>query len=150
MTSEQTSPRPYLYRALHEWLTDNGQTPYIVVDANFEQTTVPVEFVNDGRIVLNISYSATHNLMLGNDAITFQARFGGRPVDISIPAAAVQAIYGRETGEGMVFDDDSSVSAVAVIGDEADSFDSGSENTAVDEADDRPKKPDRSHLRVIK
>ena len=148
--ANMSSSRPYLIRAMHEWIVDNGLTPYLLVDAQQDSVEVPTEFIEDGKIVLNVSPTAVEHLELGNDWISFQARFGGRPVDISIPAAAVQAIYGRETGEGMVFDDDSSVGAVAVTGDDADSIGIEPDNTPVDDDDVRPKKSDRSHLRVIK
>lgn len=143
MTSGQTPQRPYLYRALHEWMTDNGHTPHIVVDACEDSTIVPVEFVEDGRIVLNISYSATHNLDLGNELITFQARFGGNPFDVSIPAMAVLAIYARETGEGMVFADGPESEATSAAGEEGDATDTGEEAG-------QPRKPGRAHLRVVK
>lgn len=138
-----TPQRPYLYRALHEWMSDNGHTPQIVVDAKHDGTIVPLEFVNDGRIVLNISYAATQDLVLGNDAVEFQARFGGNPFDVSVPAAAVLAIYARETGEGMVFAENPPAG-------EADDGESGEDAASAEVDSDRPGKPDRSHLRVIK
>ena len=97
-----TSTRPYLIRALHEWCTDNGLTPYLAVKAD-RSVQVPQEFVNDGEIVLNISYDATGSLQLGNDFIEFKARFGGKSRDIMVPVERVQAIYARETGQGMSF-----------------------------------------------
>jgi stringent starvation protein B len=95
--------RPYLIRAMHAWMTDNGHTPHLVVDASREDVRVPQGFVSDGKIVLNISYAATSNLELGNDAIGFQARFGGTPYAVAVPMAAVLGIYAKETGRGMVF-----------------------------------------------
>jgi stringent starvation protein B len=97
------SRRPYLLRAMHEWITDNGQTPHIVVDAEVEGVGVPRQFVKDGKIILNISRSATQGLRLGNDALTFQARFSGVTSSIAIPIRAVLGIYARETGQGMIF-----------------------------------------------
>lgn len=100
--SSTTSTRPYLIRAIHEWCTDNGLTPYLSVRVN-RSVQVPREFVNDGEIVLNVSYDATGGLQLGNEYIEFQARFGGKPRDIMIPVERVQAIYARDSGQGMSF-----------------------------------------------
>lgn len=97
-----TSTRPYLIRALHEWCTDNGLTPYIAahVDGSVQ---VPLEFVKDSEIVLNVSYDATSGLRLGNDFVAFKARFGGVARDIMVPVDHVVAIYARENGQGMAF-----------------------------------------------
>lgn len=99
----ETSTKPYLIRALHEWCTDNGYTPHIVVtvDAN---TVVPIAHIHDGQITLNIGTLATHKLVLGNEYVEFQARFGGVTEQIFVPVAAVSAIYARETGAGMGFE----------------------------------------------
>ena len=97
-----TSTRPYLIRALHEWCTDNGLTPYLAVKVDCS-VQVPREFVNDGEIVLNVGYDATGSLQLGNEYIEFKARFGGKPRDIMVPVERVQAIYARESGQGMSF-----------------------------------------------
>ena len=99
---EASSTRPYMIRALHEWCTDNGLTPYLAVRVD-GSVQVPKEFVKDGEIVLNTSYDATGGLQLGNDFIAFKARFGGKPRDIMVPVGRVMAIYARETGEGMAF-----------------------------------------------
>jgi len=96
------STRPYLIRALYEWCVDNGFTPYVVVRVN-DSVRVPREYVNNGEIVLNVSYDATNALQLGNDFIEFKARFGGRPHDILVPIRRVIAIYARENGQGMAF-----------------------------------------------
>jgi len=143
VSDEQTPQRPYLYRALHEWMTDNGHTPHIVANASDENTVVPAEYIDDDRIVLNVSYAATHNLVLGNDAITFQARFGGNPFEVYIPEHAVLAIYARESGEGMVFADPGDADLSGDGGDEREHGDDEPDGTTGD-------KPDRSHLRVIK
>lgn len=100
-----TSRRPYLLRAMHEWMTDNGQTPHLVVQADAEGVVVPRQYVRDGKIVLNISYGATAGLLMRNDVISFSARFSGTPFDVQLPIHAVLGIYARETGEGMVFAD---------------------------------------------
>lgn len=99
----ETSTKPYLLRAIYEWCTDNGYTPYIAaaVDA---RTRVPREFVKNGEIVLNISFTATSGLKMGNDYVDFHARFGGVARDISIPVENVVAIYARENGQGMAFE----------------------------------------------
>ena len=99
----QSPKRPYLLRALHQWMTDNGQTPHLVVDATQSGVAVPEQLVQDGRITLNISYSATSRLELTNDEVVFDARFGGTPRRVRIPLPAVLAIYARESGEGLVF-----------------------------------------------
>jgi stringent starvation protein B len=99
---EATSTRPYLIRALFEWCTDNGFTPHIAVRVD-RGVQVPREFVRDGEIVLNISYDATSGLQMGNDYISFTARFGGQPREIMVPVEQVMAIYARETGQGMAF-----------------------------------------------
>ena len=100
--STTTSTRPYLIRAIHEWCTDNGLTPYLAVKVD-RSVQVPREYVNDGEIVLNVSYDATGSLQLGNEYIEFKARFGGKPRDIMVPVERVQAIYARESGQGMSF-----------------------------------------------
>lgn len=96
------STRPYLVRALYEWCTDNGFTPYVAVLVD-ESVQVPREYVKDGEIVLNISFDATQRLELTNDFISFKARFGGVARDIHVPMDRVVAIYARENGQGMAF-----------------------------------------------
>lgn len=102
IAQESTSTRPYLIRALYEWCTDNGLTPYVAVRVD-DSVQVPREFVKDGEIVLNISFDATSALQLGNDFIEFKARFGGKPREILVPIGRVIAIYARENGQGMAF-----------------------------------------------
>lgn len=101
--SEPTSTKPYLLRAIYEWCVDNGLTPYIsvVVDAN---TSVPMEYVRDGEIVLNLGPLATSKLTMGNDAIECSARFSGAARELYVPVSAVTAIYARENGHGMSFE----------------------------------------------
>ncbi len=101
-----TSSRPYLLRAFYEWIVDNNATPYVVVNADFPQVMVPREYVDNGRIVLNISPGAVRSLLLANDHVEFNARFGGVPHDVYVPMRAVNAIYAKENGRGMVFKDD--------------------------------------------
>jgi stringent starvation protein B len=99
----ETSTKPYLLRALYEWCTDNGYTPYIVVVVD-ASTRVPAEFVKNGEIVLNISFEATGNLKIDNDFVHFKARFGGVAREIEVPVSNVSAIYARENGQGMAFE----------------------------------------------
>ncbi len=99
---DASSTRPYLLRALHEWCTDSGLTPYLAVLVD-ETVQVPLEYVKNGEIVLNVGYDATSGMTLGNDYIEFKARFGGVPRDIIIPVNRVMAIYARENGQGMAF-----------------------------------------------
>ncbi|MES2889498.1 MAG: ClpXP protease specificity-enhancing factor [Pseudomonadota bacterium] len=101
-TSQGTSTRPYLIRALHEWCTDNGFTPYVAVFVG-AGVKVPDEYVKNNEIVLNIGYEATTGLLLGNEAIEFKARFGGVSREIHVPVDHVIAIYARENGQGMAF-----------------------------------------------
>ncbi|BDU59162.1 stringent starvation protein B [Limnohabitans sp. MORI2] len=99
---DASSTRPYLLRALHEWCTDSGFTPYVAVLVD-ETVQVPMEYVKNGEIVLNVGYDATAGMTLGNEYIEFKARFGGVPRDIIIPVNRVMAIYARENGQGMAF-----------------------------------------------
>jgi stringent starvation protein B len=109
-----TSNRPYLLRAVHEWICDNGLTPYIVVDAASPGLQVPPQAVSDGRVVLNLAPRAVARLEIGNDAITFMARFGGVSQPVTVPVAAVQAIYARENGQGMLLAEDAPAAAPPV------------------------------------
>jgi len=99
---DASSTRPYLLRALHEWCTDSGFTPYVAVLVD-ETVQVPLEYVKNGEIVLNVGYDATAGMTLGNEFIEFKARFGGVPREIIIPINRVMAIYARENGQGMSF-----------------------------------------------
>jgi stringent starvation protein B len=99
----QPSTKPYLIRAIYDWCTDAGFTPYVAVAVD-ESVRVPLEFVRNGEIVLNVSALATNRLKIDNDAIAFQARFGGVPRDVYVPIARVVAIYARENGQGMAFE----------------------------------------------
>lgn len=101
--SDQSSTKPYLVRAIYEWCTDNGYTPYVAVSVN-DQTRVPRAHVRNGEIVLNISALATHRLQISNQDLSFTARFSGVAEDISVPIAQIAAIYAKETGHGMAFE----------------------------------------------
>ncbi|MDG2289513.1 MAG: ClpXP protease specificity-enhancing factor [Woeseiaceae bacterium] len=106
MEQRGCSKRPYLIRAMHEWMGDNSHTPHIVVDTSVDGVSVPVEHIKDGKIILNVSDSAAHNLKLTNDAVSFRARFSGAQFDVWVPIQSVLGIYARETGQGMVFSQD--------------------------------------------
>lgn len=100
-----TPKRPYIVRAFHEWMEDNDFTPYLMIDATHDDVIAPLEYAQDGRLVLAASYQATHNLQIHNDAISFAARFGGISQDVWIPMAALMAIYAKEDPEhGAFFD----------------------------------------------
>jgi stringent starvation protein B len=101
----RTSKRPYLLRAMHGWMSDNGETPHVIVDSERPGVEVPRAYVKDGKVVLNLSASATQRLVLGNEWIEFDARFAGIVHHVRIPISAVLGVYARETGEGMVFSD---------------------------------------------
>jgi stringent starvation protein B len=124
-----TSNRPYLLRALYEWISDNELTPHILVDAGVSGVDVPQHAVQKGKVVLNIAASATENLHLDNASISFKARFSGKPYPITIPMESVIAIYARENGQGMMF---------------------AAEATAGRSGDDLDDPPPRSHLKVVK
>ncbi|HSH96663.1 MAG: ClpXP protease specificity-enhancing factor [Methylophilaceae bacterium] len=100
--AEQISTKPYFIRALHEWCTDNGFTPHLLVGVD-AQTKVPMGYVKDGEIVLNLNYAATKDLHIGNEAVTFSARFGGVSNNLYVPIDAVRGIFARENGQGMFF-----------------------------------------------
>ncbi|HET7921902.1 MAG TPA: ClpXP protease specificity-enhancing factor [Gammaproteobacteria bacterium] len=97
------SRKPYLLRAMHQWISDSGMTPHIVVDVAVEGVDVPPGYAKDGKLVLNISYEATQGLELGNEQVAFSARFGGVARNLYIPMQALLAVYAHETGQGMVF-----------------------------------------------
>ena len=99
-----TSSRPYLIRALYDWIVDNDCTPHLLVNAEYPDVQVPTDFVSDGQIVLNVAPGAVRNLQMSNDAVSFDGRFGGMPHSLQLPCAAVMAIYARENGQGMVFE----------------------------------------------
>ena len=124
------SSRPYLARALYEWLLDNDLTPSLVVDATQAGVEVPRQFVQNGQIVLNVAPTAVRDLFMENQAIGFNARFGGQPMQVMVPIPALIAIYARENGVGMVF------------GHEPELAEEGDEEEQFDEAPDSPSKPE--------
>lgn len=127
-----TSSRPYLIRALYEWIVDNGMTPYVLINAASEQVVVPRQFVENDKIVLNLNPSAVQNLQLGNDYLELDARFSGSPMHVVVPVMAVLAIYARENGKGMVFNEEEN---------------DGDEPPPPDKGGDEDKRP---RLRVVK
>lgn len=155
-----TSHRPYLLRALYEWVVDNGMTPHVLVDAQMPGVTVPRHAVKDGRIVLNIADRAVSRLDMGNDSLRFTARFGGVSQAVNVPLYAIIALYARETGHGMALPADPGSDAAATPGGQeapqpAASSDAGPDapdNGAVDDGPDSPADPPRrgSHLRIVK
>ena len=142
---QESSTKPYLIRALHEWCTDNGYTPYLVVTVD-TNTVVPPAHVHDGQITLNISHLATNRLTLGNDYIEFESRFNGIVEQIFVPVAAVSAIYARETGAGMGFEVASSQPYPG--GESSDDPHGGAPDPTPPDDDPTPPKP--SHLKVVK
>ncbi|MDR5868373.1 ClpXP protease specificity-enhancing factor [Halomonas koreensis] len=149
------SSRPYIARALYEWLLDNELTPFIVVDAEQEGVEVPRQFVQNGQIVLNLGVSAIRDLSMENEAIAFSARFGGQPMQLMVPMSALIAIYAKENGVGMVFGHEPELPLEAAEADE----DEGpalsgveSEASRDEEAGEAPERPARGRpsLRVVK
>lgn len=131
-----TANQPYLLRAFYEWIVDNNLTPYLVVNATYPGTQVPQEHVQAGQIVLNVSPSSTGKLLLGNEEVTFDARFGGVARNLVIPCKAVLAIYAKENGAGTVFTAE-------------DEIDSDMPDEAITEAP-APSKKGRPTLTVVK
>ena len=125
------SSRPYIMRALYEWIVDNEMTPYVLVDASVDGVMVPQQFVKDNQIVLNISPDAVVELSISNESVSFNGRFGGVATDIFAPVAAVVGIYARENGQGMVFDPEDNL-------------------TPPDDTTPSPDKPERPSLKIVK
>ncbi len=138
------SQRPYLVRAIHEWICDNNETPLILVDVTHTGVKVPDAFVQDGRIVLNVSPSATDALQLGNELIAFSARFNGVSELVSVPVSSVLAVYSRESQHGMLF----------AAGEEGEIASSGLDDDDDTDPDGppggEPPPRKRSHLRIVK
>ena len=132
---QMTSSRPYLVRAMYQWIADNGMTPHLLVDVTIDGVLVPPEHVQNGKIILNIAPMAVSSLVLGDEEVTFSARFSGQSMGIIIPVEAILAVYAKENGQGMMFsEDDGAVS----------SSDDG------DDPEPDPDKPKRPTLRVVK
>jgi stringent starvation protein B len=149
-TSDNTgmsSNRPYLLRAIYDWVTDNGLTPYILVDAMREGVDVPPQAVKDGQVVLNIAMQAVSDLELGNERVSFKARFSGVSRDVFVPVNAVLAIYAQENGQGMMFPEEADPPPPD-DGDAEPLQDAGDAPSAT-EGKPKPRKG-APHLRVIK
>jgi stringent starvation protein B len=151
-TMEQAlkSSRPYLIRAMHEWMLDNGQTPLVVVDASRSGVQVPAGHVKEGRIVLNISWSATSELVLGNEAISFNARFGGVGQSVYLPTDAVIGMYARESGQGMVFQDEKSADTDTSEQDMGKAVHTGADSSGNNTLGSDPCMPNGPGLRLVK
>ena len=134
---QMTSSRPYLIRAMYQWIADNGMTPHLLVDVSVDGVQVPAEHIQNGKIILNIAPMAIGGLVLGDAEITFSARFSGQPMGLHIPVEAVLAVYAKENGQGMMFsEDDGAISSPDKDND--------------DDPDPAPDKPRRPGLRVVK
>ena len=149
MEYKSSPKRPYLLRAYYDWLVDNSFTPYLVVDATYLGVNVPIEYIKDGQIVLNLSANATGNLQLTNDFIQFNARFKGVSRELYIPMGAALAIYARENGDGVMFEPEE-------VYDELNSEPDTEQPTSFHEAVDSPRKREEkkktksaSHLRIV-
>ncbi|MDN3397734.1 ClpXP protease specificity-enhancing factor [Psychrobacter sp. APC 3426] len=141
-TTSITPTRPYMVRALYQWIEDNEFTPYLMVDATAENVQVPTEHVQDGRIVLNIASRATGNMSMENDYINFSARFGGVSQEIWVPLTAVMGIYAKENSQGMFFDPK-----------EYDNYEPEEETTTAKKsssATPKPKRDNKAGLKVLK
>ncbi|MDI5889773.1 ClpXP protease specificity-enhancing factor [Halomonas rhizosphaerae] len=149
------SSRPYIARALYQWLLDNDLTPYIVVDAEQAGVEVPRQFVQNGQIVLNLAPTAVRDFAMENEAVSFSARFGGRPMQVMVPIEALIAIYARENGVGMVFGHEPVIPAEADEAEEKESHlnevESADDTPQEEEhGDEAPPRKGRPSLRVIK
>jgi len=138
---KQPSTTPYLIRAIYEWCVDNGFTPYLAVKVN-ERTKVPMEYVRDGEIILNVSADATRDLTIGNEVIQFSARFNGVSRELTVPVDCVSGVFAKETGQGLAFQQPSSVPAIGGL----------STVDATSEPDEKPTPPNggRPKLQVVK
>ncbi len=140
-----TSNKPYLLRAFHQWIVDNGLTPYLMVDARIPGVDVPASAVDgEGRVVFNIAHRAVHGLEMGNEYIVFDARFSGASYPVTVPVAAVMAIYARENGAGTLFEVEQPQKGAAAEPAQA------REQTADPEQDNARKQPGRGGLRLVK
>ena len=143
-----TPRRPYLLRALLDWILDNQQTPYLLVQVD-ETVTVPTSFVQDGQIVLNLAPMAIRSLVIGNEAVTFDGRFSGQNFPVHIPIQAVLAIYAKESGEGMLFEPEY-VKADLEVEPRALTESAPSSHEAKDGARKLPSRAEGSHLKIVK
>lgn len=151
-----TARRPYMLRAFYDWLVDNDLTPHLVVQATLAGVRVPQEFIQDGQIILNIAPRAVGNLELGNDTISFNARFGGRPHSVIVPLCAVLAIYARENGAGTMFEPEEAYTNIPGVEQEEDDVWLDEEHSVTqpevdfDHDPEPPRPKGRPSLRVVK
>jgi stringent starvation protein B len=145
-TVPMSSNRPYLLRAIYDWISDNNLTPYVLVDATVKGVQVPPQVIKNGQVVLNLAMRAVANLDLGNDRISFQARFSGASQSIHIPVQAILALYAQENGQGMMFPAEDEDGNTPPPGPEPESTPPAS---GADEGGDKPRRG-APHLRVIK
>ncbi len=145
------SNKPYLLRAVYEWILDNKVTPHIVIHADNPEANVPLQYVEDGKIILNISPTAAQNLLIDNDGVSFNARFAGKPFSIYAPMGAVLALYANENGEGMMFEPEDIQNSVSP---DTSAKDTTPELTAVDKPPKGTKKKNKSSkkpsLKIVK
>ncbi|TAK38214.1 MAG: ClpXP protease specificity-enhancing factor [Lysobacteraceae bacterium] len=141
-----SSHRPYLLRALYEWISDNDMTPHLLVDATQPGVRVPAHTINDGKVVLNIAARAVAHLDMDNDAVAFTARFGGVSHAVIVPVGAVLAIYARETGQGMALPPEEDTPAAA---EDAPTPSPNDDDTPPDDGGNEPPKRG-GHLRIVK
>lgn len=152
------SSRPYMLRAMYQWIVDNDCTPYLLVDAAHDGVEVPAQAIKDGKVVLNLAPQAISGMDMGNDEVVFLTRFSGASMRVRAPVAAVQAVYAQETGQGMMFQDDPAATgddgSTQHASDQNAPGESGESQSAAPGADEpeKPEKPARGapHLRVIK
>lgn len=137
------SSRPYLLRALHQWIVDNGCTPLVVVDTTVAPVGVPPQYVKDGRVVLNLSPQAVRDLELGDERVVFSGRFGAQSHFIDVPVMAVEAIYARENGQGMAFGPPGQLEAAGAESDNAETPSAPAQSSSPSAGRSRP------HLRVV-
>lgn len=145
MPQPQKSRRPYLIRAIYDWCVDNGHTPHLLVAADYPGVNVPLQFVQEGRITLNLSPMAVQTLNIDEEPIWFSARFSGRPFDVMVPTGAVLAIFARENGEGLVFGE-----VEPPVGGDSPTPPASSTTPSHNPEAEAPKPKGRAHLRVIK
>lgn len=140
-----TSVKPYFVQALHEWITDNGLTPLVVLDATYKGVRVPENVIDDGKVVLNVSYDATQNLQMDDELLTVNARFSGISHAIIVPMEAITAIYARENGKGMMFD----VEHEDLIDDDETVENEAKNNNKKGPTGTKPKSNKKSHLKLV-
>lgn len=145
-----TNSRPYVFRALYEWIIDNETTPYILVDVSIDKVSVPEQHIKNGQIILNISPMAVYDLQVDNDAVVFSASFSGISRQVYVPLSAVMAIYAQESEQGIVFEHNMMVSENMVMYEHDATKKNDTESVRKEKAKPTPHKRGRAHLRVVK